>query len=181
MASGIATEFAFKGHKVRYLSLDALLEFAAGATPPASFPDDAGPTTISYWKWCQAQVVIIDDVGPLISDNAQQGQANLARFTALLQNDLQPVADVLSQCHTVWVIGNLRKPTASAIPPATLDAFAKAIANYCHSDDVLVIELGHPPPPPGPTRAMLGTTRRDPHAATVREVRRVRRSSANDS
>jgi hypothetical protein len=32
MAAGIGTEFAFKNHKVRYLSLDALLEFAVNAT-----------------------------------------------------------------------------------------------------------------------------------------------------
>jgi pantothenate kinase-related protein Tda10 len=31
MAAGIGTEFAFKNHKVRYLSLDALLEFAVPA------------------------------------------------------------------------------------------------------------------------------------------------------
>jgi hypothetical protein len=177
MASGIGTEFAFKSHKVRYLSLDALLEFAAGATPPTSFPDDAGPATISYWKWCQSQVVIIDDVGPLISADPTQGQSNLARFIALLQNDLQPVAAVLGMCHTVWVIGDLRRPSAGALPPATLDAFANAIANYCGSDRVLVIELGHPPPPPvSPKGTMFGTTRREPHATNVRDVRYVQRS-----
>jgi hypothetical protein len=177
MASGIGTEFAFKNHKVRYLSLDALLEFAASATPPTTFPDDAGPATISYWRWWQSQVVIIDDVGPLISANPAQGQSNLARFIALLQNDLQPVAAVLGLCHTVWVIGDLRRPTAGALPPATIDAFAKAIADYCGSDDVLVVELGHPPPPPPPPKgAIFRTTRREPHATDVRDVRYVRRS-----
>ena len=41
MAASIGTEFAFKNHKVRYLSLDALLEFAVNATE-ACFPDDVG-------------------------------------------------------------------------------------------------------------------------------------------
>src|SRR5215475_366688 len=142
MAAGIGTEFAFKSHRVRYLSLDALLEFAATATPPTSFPDDAGPTTISYWKWCQSQVVIIDDVGPLIAANPAQGQTNLQRFIALLTNDLQPVADVLSRCHTVWVIGDLRPPAAAAVLPVVLDDFARAISKYCNgSKPAFVIEL----------------------------------------
>jgi hypothetical protein len=179
MASGIGTEFAFKSHKVRYLSLDALLEFAATATPPTAFPDDPGPATISYWRWWQSQVVIIDDVGPLIAANPAQGQTNLARFIALLQNDLHPVKDVLSLCHTVWVIGDLRPPSAGAMPPVTLNAFAGAIADYCGSADVLVIELGHPPPPPPtPKGAMFPTTRREPHATNVSDVRYVRRSQS---
>jgi hypothetical protein len=174
MAAGIGTEFAFKSHKVRYLSLDALLEFAATATPPTSFPDDAGPTTISYWKWCQSQVVIIDDVGPLIAANPAQGQTNLQRFVALLTNDLQPVADVLSRCHTVWVIGDLRPPATAAVLPVVLDDFARAISKYCNgSKPAFVIELGHPPAQVTSKGTMLGTARREPHATNVRDVRRV--------
>ena len=57
MATGIGTEFAFKNHKVPYLSLDSLLEFSANATGD-DFPNDPGPTTISYWPWSECQVVI---------------------------------------------------------------------------------------------------------------------------
>jgi hypothetical protein len=40
-----------------------------------------------------------------------------------------------------------------------------------------VVELGHPPPPPPPPKgAIFRTTRREPHATDVRDVRYVRRS-----
>ena len=80
MAAGIATAFAFRKNKVRYLSLNSLVEFAVAARAGHLFPDDFGPTTISYWPWSEAQVLIIDDVGPMISSNEPQRQANLLRF-----------------------------------------------------------------------------------------------------
>ncbi len=130
MAAGIGTEFAFRKCKVRYLSLDMLLEFAASASGHC-YPDDAGPTTIGYWPWSEAQVVIIDDVGPLIATRQSTQQANLARFSAILENDLKSIADVLAQCHTVWVIGDLRPSYEGGTLPDTLDDFAKAIREYC--------------------------------------------------
>ena len=42
MAAGIATEFAFKHTKVRYLSLDCLLEFAANASKEMFIPTTRG-------------------------------------------------------------------------------------------------------------------------------------------
>jgi hypothetical protein len=176
MAAGIGTEFAFKDNKVRYMSLNSLLEFAAGVKPP-DFPDDPGPTTISYWPWCQAQVIIIDDVGPLFAAEEPQRKANLARFRAVLETDLKPIADVLGQCHTVWVVGDLVPPFEGGTLAATLDDFAKAVAKYCgNKNDPLAIELGPPPertPAKGP---MLGTTRRAHQAAVVRDVRHVARA-----
>jgi hypothetical protein len=118
--------------------------------------------------------VIIDDVGPLIAANPAQGQTNLQRFIALLTNDLQPVADVLSRCHTVWVIGDLRPPAAAAVLPVVLDDFARAISKYCNgSNPAFVIELGHPPAQVTSKGTVLGTARREPHATNVRDVRRV--------
>jgi hypothetical protein len=176
MAAGIGTEFAFKDNKVRYMSLNSLLEFAAGVKPP-DFPDDPGPTTISYWPWCQAQVIIIDDVGPLIAAEEPQRKANLERFRAVLETDLKPIADVLGQCHTVWVVGDLVPPFEGGTLAATLDDFAKAVAKYCgNKNDPLAIELGPPPertPAKGP---MLGTTRNAHQAAVVRDVRHVARA-----
>ena len=90
MAAGIGTEFAFKQNKVRYLGLDCLLEFATNATEHV-FPDDAGPATISYWPWSQAQVVIIDGVGPFVASNEPGREANVARFKTMLQNDWEPL------------------------------------------------------------------------------------------
>jgi hypothetical protein len=176
MAAGIGTEFAFAQNKVRYLSFGSLLEFAATATGHP-FPDDPGPTTISYWPWSEAQVIIIDDVGPMIASNEPRRQANLARFTGLLKNDLKTIKDVLKQCHTVWVIGDLRPPLTSGTLAATLDDFAKQIAQYCGNQrDPLVIELGSPSPSIAPKGALLGSMRRAPQIATVSNVRTVGRS-----
>jgi hypothetical protein len=164
MAAGIGTEFAFKNNKVRYLSLDMLLEFAACASGHP-YPDDRGPTTIMYWPWSEAQVVIVDDVGPLIAAREPQQQANLARFTALLQNELKSIAGLLAQCHTVWVIGDLRPPYESGTLTATLYDFAKVTQKYCSSQrKPLVIELGEAKP-----SALKGALQ----TAAVRNVRRI--------
>jgi hypothetical protein len=176
MAAGIATEFAFTNNKVRYLSFDSLTEFAATATS-FPYPDDLGPTTISYWRWSEAQVVVIDDVGPMIAAQEPQRKANLVRFTALLNGELQSIAPALKQSHTIWVIGDLCPPFASGTLSATLDDFAKAIAKYCDSkSDPLVIELGSPPAKLAPKGTLLGTTRRSSQPANVRNIRRVHRS-----
>ena len=130
MAAGIGTEFAFKQHKVRYLSLDCLLEFAANVTEH-SLPDDPGPATISYWPWSQSQVVIIDGVGPLLAANEQGHEANIERFKTMLKDDLGSVASVLNRCHTIWVLGDLCPPPPRGQLGTVLSDFAKAVAGYC--------------------------------------------------
>jgi hypothetical protein len=176
MAAGIATEFAFKQNKVRYLGLDCLLEFATNATGHV-FPDDAGPATISYWPWSQAQVVIIDGVGPFVASNEPGREANVARFKAMLRNELQTIAGVLKRCHTVWVIGDLCPPPPRGQFGTILNEFAKAVAEYCGSlSEPLVVELGLPPPPQPNKGAIFGTTRSAAHVTAVRSVRRVAKS-----
>jgi hypothetical protein len=173
MAAGIATEFAFKQNKVRYLGLDCLLEFATNTTERL-FPDDAGPTTISYWPWSQAQVVIIDGVGPFVASNEPGREANVARFKAMLQNELGTVAGVLSRCHTVWVIGDLCPPPPRGQFDTVLSEFAKAVAAYCGSKcEPLVVELDLPPPRQQNKGAIFGTTRSAAHATAVKRVWRV--------
>ena len=175
MAAGIGTEFAFKQNKVRYLGLDCLLEFATNARD-GHYPDDLGPTTISYWPWSDSQVVIIDGVGPFVASHDEKREANVARFTAMLQRDLASVASVLKRCHTVWVLGDLCPPPPRGQLSAVLADFAKAVARYCESSsDPLVIELGLPPARQ-PEETFLGTTQMPPHAATVRSVYRVSKS-----
>jgi len=177
IAAGIGTEFAFKQNKVRYLGLDSLLEFATNVTGN-SYPDDPGPTTISYWPWSEAQVVIIDGVGPLIAANEPGREANLERFNRLLQSDLKSVAGVLKRCHTVWVIGDLSPPPPSGKLGAVLDDFAKAVAAYCDSrNDAFVVELDSPPARTAASRRMLGSTRGVPLVTNIRGVRRVSRGS----
>jgi hypothetical protein len=173
MAAGIATEFAFKQNKVRYLGLDCLLEFATNTTEHV-FPDDAGPATISYWPWSQAQVVIIDGVGPFVASNEPGREANVARFKAMLQNELGTVAGALNRCHTVWVIGDLCPPPPRGQFGTVLNEFAKAVAEYCGSlCEPLVVELGLPPPRQQNKGAIFGTTRSAAHATAVKSVRRV--------
>ena len=173
MAAGIGTEFAFKQHKVRYLGLNSLLEFATSATD-RDFPDDHGPATISYWPWSQSQVVIIDGVGPVVSVAEESHEANIARFTAMLQRDLASVSGVLKQCHTVWVLGDLRPPPPRDELSAVLDDFAKAVARYCDSQTpAFVVELAAPPPKRKMKGHVFPSTRAAAHVTAVRNVRRV--------
>jgi hypothetical protein len=174
MAAGIATEFAFKHHKVRYLSLDCLLEFATNAMD-GRFPDDPGPTNISYWPWSQSQVVIIDGIGPLLATNEEGHEANIELFAAMLQQELASVAGVLRQCHTIWVMGDLCPPPPRGQLANVLSDFAKAVARYCQSQsDPLVVELA-PPPARKPQKAFLPTTRMPAHVTNVQSVYRVSR------
>ncbi len=143
IAAGIGTEFAFKKAMVRYVSLAALLEFAA-QPPNPDYADDAGPENIRYWRWSQAQVLIIDDIGPLIAAKDEAGQADLKQFELTLKHGLGPIAAVLAKCHTVWVIGDLRANGQSAMKGGTLDDFARAITKLCDAElPALVVELSN--------------------------------------
>jgi hypothetical protein len=177
MAAGIGTEFAFKDHKVRYISLNRLLEFAASFSDISpEVPDDSGPTTIGYWPWSESQVVIIDDIGPLIAAQEPRRQANLAQFSKLLDEDLKSIAGVLAQCHTIWVLGDLRpRNDESGTPPSALVEFAKIIALYCSSPgqpsgDPIIIELEKPAEP---------AAARKPKSAIVRSVKLVELSRSD--
>jgi hypothetical protein len=144
IATGIGTEFAFKNATVRYLSLGALLEFAA----QVPLGDDSGPDNLDYWPWYHAQVLIIDDIGPVIAASDASGDADTNRFEQLLQFNLQPVLDLLAQRHTVWVFGDLQGKKQTSTNGATLDDLARMIVKYCKSpEQALVIELRKPRPP----------------------------------
>jgi hypothetical protein len=144
IAAGIGTEFAFRKTKVRYLSIDTLLEFAARSSNP-HFADDTGPANIEYWRWSEAQVVIIDDIGPLIAAREPEQNANLEHFRDLLDHGLAAVAPVLRRCHTVWVIGDLRPDGATAMVGDTLNRFAGVIAEFCGAEQQpSVLELLEP-------------------------------------
>jgi hypothetical protein len=147
LAAGIGTEFAFKKTAVRYLSLDALLEFAARSSNH-HFDDDPGPPNIKYWPWSEAQTVIIDDIGPLIAAQEKEQHGNLEKFQKLLGTDLAAVAPVLARCHSVWVIGDLRPNGETATVGNSLDKFARAIAKFCKAErHPLVVELSESPAP----------------------------------
>jgi hypothetical protein len=124
-----------------------LLEFAAGPLTSSHHRNDSGPDNIKYWPWIDAQVLVVDDVGPLIAAQPQ-GVDKLVQFKALLAGELQPVADILATCHTIWVIGDLRPAGSTQTGSistirAPLDQFARAIVDYCggQAGDQLVIDL----------------------------------------
>jgi hypothetical protein len=147
IAAGIGTEFAFNKTKVRYLSFDTLLECASRSSS-SQFEDDPGPANINYWPWSEAQVLIIDDIGPLIAAQEKEQHANLEKFQKLLHTDLAAVAPVLARCHSVWVIGDLRPNGETATVANSLDKFAGVVAGFCDAEQPLVVELSDPPPAP---------------------------------
>ncbi len=141
LAAGIGTEFAFKNVKTRYISIQSLLEFASAAQPP-DFPDDSGPVNVNYWPWSESQVIIIDDVGPLIAPQRDQHEDVLDHFRGILNDELKSVAPVLANCHTVWVIGDLCPPGKTQLAGEVLNKFAAAVSDYVEGKEKpLVIEL----------------------------------------
>jgi hypothetical protein len=173
MAAGIGTEFAFKNHKVRYISLDALLEFAVNSTENC-FHDDCGPTTITYWRWSESQVVIIDGIGPMLAVDDPGRQPNFSRFKMMLDTNLSKVAHVLKQCHTVWVIGDLCPPPPSDQLGKILEDFATAVAAYCESKSTpFVIQLDSAPEPSTAKGAIFPSTRAATHIAKLKSIHRV--------
>src|SRR6516165_5039843 len=141
IAAGIGTEFAFNKTKVRYLSFDTLLECASRSSI-SHFEDDTGPANINYWHWSEAQVLIIDDIGPLISAREQQQRADLEKFRNAVHHDLAAIKGVLARCHTVWVIGDLRPNGETATVTNSLGQFAGVVTDFCDAkQQPLVVEL----------------------------------------
>ena len=148
--AGIGTEFAFRRATVRYLSLATLLEFAA-RSHNSDFFDDAGPANIAYWSWSNAQVVIIDDIGPLLAPTAHNYDDQVDHLRQVLNDQLNPIRKALARCHTVWVIGDPWGDGRIAKDDQALDRFADEIRTFCtipgeRRPDVLVAQLDHGAP-----------------------------------
>ena len=172
LVAGIGTEFAFKKVKTRYMSFQSLLEFASVVQPPI-FPDDPGPVNVNYWKWSESQVLIIDDVGPLIAPQRDHPEQFLGYFRGILSDELKSVAEVLARCHTVWVIGDLSRPGDTRLVGDILDQFAVAVSDYTKGKEKpLVIELrgksgaaGSDSEMPQAAARYVSTTRSECHGA----------------
>ncbi len=133
LATAIGTEFAFRNKSVRYLTLDRLIEFAtapkAHDNPPV-FGDDTGPLNIEYWTWLEAQVLVIDDIGPVIG--ALPGPGDLqTRFDGLLDGPLAAARSVLAERHTVWIVGDIGTGEHGM---TTLARLAEKVARFCGSE-----------------------------------------------
>lgn len=147
LATGIGTEFAFKSNKVRYIGFHELLEIAAMARPEAAelqaYKRD-GPANIQYWPWDEAQVLIIDDIGPVIASG--NWKSPFEHFQSLLQKELKDIAQALARPHSIWIVGTSGIERTS-ISAETLLSYANAIKKYCGTTQLpLIVEL------PGPAR-----------------------------
>ncbi len=103
LAAGIGTEFAFRDRKVRYLSFDKFLELSNST---ANYP---GPKNITYWPWCDAQVLIIDDVSSLLLP-LQSDHMPIELFERALLQQTQGGWDGLKNRDSVWVVGDVEHP-----------------------------------------------------------------------
>jgi len=170
LAAGIGTEFAFKKRTVRYIRLAALLEFAAQhPDPKPPFPDDTGPANLSYWRWSEAQVVIIDDIGPLLRAQTGDQQDFKQQFRALILDNLCTVKPVFSRCHSVWVLGDLGGRLKTTIKDDALIDVATAIKEFCEAkEQAVLVEL--PAGDKGAVAPAGGTVPRRPRLATIRSV-----------
>jgi hypothetical protein len=132
LAAAIGTEFAFRKKSVRYLTLDRLIEFATAPSlrdHPPTFGDDPGPVNIKYWTWTEAQVLVIDDIGPVIG--ALPDDDILPRFRSLLEGPLASVRAALAVRHTVWILGDIGTGGEGL---AMLAQFAETVAWFCDGE-----------------------------------------------
>ena len=149
MACSIGTEFAFKTESVRYLTFSDLIELAEAndleLTPPAP-----GPSNIGYWPWSQAQVLIIDDIGPLV-ENSHHGVAHgpTLGLDKVLADCLGNIRAALACRHTVWLLGNSDDGNF-----ADVEAAAATIAGFLGVADPLPILLTRPQTPVPPPQAV---------------------------
>jgi hypothetical protein len=158
LCTGIGTEFAFKDVKVRYLTLATLLELAARSQK--SFADDDGPQNIGYWPWSEAQIVIIDDIGPVLAASSPSGTDDVNQFRQVLEQ-LGNVRPVLARCHTVWAMGERPQAEQIAADDEALDQLAREIGGFCNSGEreVLVLQLKHRKAPEAPPYARIRAVR----------------------
>jgi hypothetical protein len=92
----------------------------------------------------------------------------------MLDNNLSKVAQVLKQCHTVWVIGDLCPPPPSDQLGKILEEFAKAVAAYCDNQSKpFVIQLDEAPEPPTVKGPIFPSTRAAPHVAKLKSIYQV--------
>jgi hypothetical protein len=137
IACGIGTEFAFRGVSVRYLNFVDLIEFAATSNFEL-VPPLPGPANIGFWPWGQAQVLVIDNIGPLIDSfgtaKAPDGFNNLSQW---LMGLLPNIRDALRDRHTIWILGEI-----GAGSQAELDRSANSIADFLGAASPLAILLG---------------------------------------
>jgi hypothetical protein len=115
VACGIGTEFAFGHASVRYLSFDDLIEFAATSDFETD-PPLPGPANIGFWPWSRAQVLIIDNVGPIIAASDMVHKAGRdGALSAWLADRLPNIREALRSRHTIWILGEIGSGSADQL------------------------------------------------------------------
>jgi len=129
IACGIGTEYAFRHISVRYLSFDDLTEFAATSDFELGKPAP-GPANIGFWPWSSAQVLIIDNLGPLIAASERlQPLGHVGDLSTWLTHRLPNIREALSKRHTIWIMGEV-----GAKSQDELDRSAAAIGKFLGVD-----------------------------------------------
>ena len=129
LATGIGTEFAFKHKTVRYLTIGKFLEVATLYALQSPQKEDRGPKNIEYWPFAKTQIVIIDDLGPVIATSA--GKSDYGRFKELLEH-LNVIGPALAERHTVWILGDVGQGPEGC---SELDKYAAAIQSFCRGKE----------------------------------------------
>ncbi len=140
-ACSIGTEVAFKNGSARYVPFTNLIEMAQikdyEQTPPPP-----GPANVEWWPWGSCQLLIIDDIGPLLEASGLSADGDPPeRLRKLLGEWLGPVRDGLANRSTVWILGEDHAQSLTHLEKA-----AEAIAGFLGSAKPLTILLGPLPP-----------------------------------
>ncbi len=101
LAASLGTEHAFRGRSVRYMAFSELVELARAGDLETDGPAP-GPVNIGYWRWSEAQVLIIDDIGPFLGD--LPGQDTEQALADLLHRRLEPVKTAIGARDTIWLV-----------------------------------------------------------------------------
>jgi hypothetical protein len=144
MVTGLGTDLAFKGYKVRYLPFDDLMEIDDQFLPGRPFPPIGswGPQNVFYWPWFEAEVLLIDNVSPAVGAGMKHQSATelgsaLNQSLALIRNDL-------CNRYTVWVFG-LDEPLDEKASQQRVDDYALNIRAFCKGEqEPIVVRLPAP-------------------------------------
>lgn len=145
MVTGLGTDLAFKGYKVRYTSFDDLMEIDDQYLPDRPLPPIGswGPRNIFYWPWFEAQVLLIDNVSPAVG--AGMRHRSVSELGSALNQSLALIREHLCNRHTVWVFG-LDDPMNEEASQKRVDDYAVNIQAFCKAEQPpIVVRL--PPPP----------------------------------
>jgi hypothetical protein len=137
LASSIGTEHAFRNRTVRYMPFSVLADTAAARNANAG---QTGPSNINYWSWTEAQVLIVDDIGPFLTVTAQDGETLDQALGRLLETLLGPIRQPIALRSTVWLVGEL-----SGSSRASLGDVAKALGVFLGAAEEPLAVLLRPP------------------------------------